>query len=229
MESAGVPAHERRAFTRFDPRSAGGRLVVGTLAGLGAAFSLPTGTPLSVRLLVGWDGAAAVLLALMGHLLFVADAADTRCRAAAIDPGRRLSWFALALGSAFSLFASVGVLRHVGELAPRFTGWLTAACLFGVGLAWLLTHVVFALRYAHLFYRDDDEGVGGLGFPGKSPPDLFDFAYFSFTLGMTFQVSDVVIESQQIRRTALLHAVLSFAYNSAILALVINLVVARLG
>jgi uncharacterized membrane protein len=89
--------------------------------------------------------------------------------------------------------------------------------------------VVFALRYAHLFYRDDDEGVGGLGFPGKSPPDLFDFAYFSFTLGMTFQVSDVVIESQQIRRTALLHAVLSFAYNSAILALVINLVVARLG
>jgi uncharacterized membrane protein len=58
-------------------------------------------------------------------------------------------------------------------------------------IAWLLTHTAYTLRYAHLYYRDDEEGIGGLEFPGKEPSDALDFAYFAFTLGMCFQVSDV--------------------------------------
>ena len=79
------------------------------------------------------------------------------------------------------------------------------------------------MRYAHLFYRDAPGGEGGLAFPGPRKPDDFDFAYFAFTVGMCFQVSDVVVTSAQIRRAVLGHAVLSFAYNTVIVALVLNL------
>jgi uncharacterized membrane protein len=103
---------------------------------------------------------------------------------------------------------------------------VTGLCLATVALAWGMTQTAFAFRYARLYYRADSEGVGGLELPGKEAPDYFDFAYFAFTIGMCFQVSDVCVTSTQIRRTVLLHAVISFAYNSVILAFVLNLVFA---
>jgi uncharacterized membrane protein len=87
-----------------------------------------------------------------------------------------------------------------------------------------MTHTAFALRYARLYYREDTEGVGGIEFPGRQPPTYFDFAYFAFTVGMCFQVSDACVTSRQIRRALLFQAVVSFAYNSLILAFVLNLV-----
>jgi uncharacterized membrane protein len=98
--------------------------------------------------------------------------------------------------------------------------------IVSVGIAWLVTHTAFTLRYAHLYYREDREGIGGLEFPGGARPNYFDFAYFAFTIGMCFQTSDVCISSSQLRRAALLHALVSFAYNTLILALVLNLVFA---
>lgn len=87
----------------------------------------------------------------------------------------------------------------------------------------------YALRYAHLYYRDDDEGIGGLAFPGGEDPCLSDFVYFAVVLGMCFQTSDVCITSRQLRRAVLFHSLLSFAYNTAILALTMNLVFAQIG
>jgi len=84
-------------------------------------------------------------------------------------------------------------------------------------------HTTFTLRYAHLYYRDDDN-IGGTEFPGGTMPSYMDFAYFAFTVGMCFQVSDVQVTSPQIRRAVLLHATMSFLYNTAILAFVLNLV-----
>ena len=95
--------------------------------------------------------------------------------------------------------------------------------------AWVLTHTSYTLRYAHLYYREDSEGVGGVEFPGNAAPDYFDFAYVAFTIGMCFQVSDVIVTSRNIRRTILSHAILSFAYNTAILALSLNLLTGMLG
>ncbi len=204
-------------------------MFLGGLAATIVVLALPRSMPFAVRALCGWNAWATVILALIGHLVLSADGEETRCRAAASDPGRRAAWMVLALGSAVSLFAAVGIMRRARELLPEHTMLLTLGCLYAVTLAWTLTHASFALRYAHLFYRDDDVGVGGLTFPGESAPDLGDFAYFAFTLGMTFQVSDVAITARQIRRTALVHALLSFAYNTAILALVLNLVMAQLG
>jgi uncharacterized membrane protein len=76
-----------------------------------------------------------------------------------------------------------------------------------------------------LYYRDDGDGEGGLEFPGREAPAYFDFAYFAFTVGMCFQVSDVTVSSRNLRRAVLGHALLSFAYNTAIIAVAINLVI----
>ncbi len=99
-------------------------------------------------------------------------------------------------------------------------------CLTSVALAWGLTQTAFTLRYAHLYYREND-GVGGVSFPGQDQPTYFDFAYFAFTIGMCFQTSDVCVTSPTIRRTVLLHAIISFVYNTAIIAFVLNLVFGR--
>ena len=98
-------------------------------------------------------------------------------------------------------------------------------CLTTVSLAWAMTHTAFTFRYAHLYYREDDEGVGGLTLPGEDgPPTYADFAYFAFTIGMCFQVSDVTISSPAIRRAVLGHALLSFVYSTTIVALALNVV-----
>lgn len=92
--------------------------------------------------------------------------------------------------------------------------------------SWFLIHTIFAMHYAHSFYRQIDEGGDrgdGLNFPGCDEPDFLDFAYFSFVIGMTFQVSDVAITSSRIRRISLVHALLSFLFNTVILALAINI------
>jgi uncharacterized membrane protein len=80
-----------------------------------------------------------------------------------------------------------------------------------------------------LYFRDDGSGEGGLQFPGDETPDALDFAYFAFTVGMCFQVSDVVITSKKIRRAVLMHSILSFAYNTVILGMALNLFFGMLG
>src|SRR6202044_324561 len=95
--------------------------------------------------------------------------------------------------------------------------------------SWLLTHATFTFRYAHRYYGDSGRGDhGGLDFPGDEPPDYWDFLYFSFVVGMTCQVSDVQVTSRSMRRMTLLHGVLSFFFNTVILALAVNVVASSL-
>ncbi len=124
------------------------------------------------------------------------------------------------------MLAALALARRVKFLPPDEAHVLALLSIASVGIAWLVTHTAFTLRYAHLYYREDHEGIGGLEFPGGARPSYFDFAYFAFTIGMCFQTSDVCISSTQIRRATLLHALVSFAYNTLILALVLNLVFA---
>jgi uncharacterized membrane protein len=95
-------------------------------------------------------------------------------------------------------------------------------------ISWWLVHTVFTMRYAHLYYTTDEgkkTPLGGLEFPGNDKePDYLDFVYFSFVVGMTFQVSDVEISSKQIRRLAWAHGLIAFAFNTAIVALSINVI-----
>jgi len=179
--------------------------------------------------LVGWDVGSLVLLTLQWTIVFSGDARVTRARAGAEDPGRTLVYVIVVITSAASLLAATMLVHEARALPPDLARLVAGLCLATVALAWTATHTAFTFRYARLYYREDSEGVGGLELPGKQPPTYFDFAYVAFTIGMCFQVSDVCITSRQIRRAALLHAVIGFAYNSVILAFVLQLVFGLAG
>ena len=140
--------------------------------------------------------------------------------------------FLFVLGAAVCSLAGIFLLLktipkgHNGFLNPKQI--LSFASVFA---SWILVHTIFTLRYAHLYYKTDEDNKEnetsisyGLDFPGDQGPDYLDFAYFSFVLGMTFQVSDVQITSKCIRRLALLHGCLSFLYNTIIVALSVNII-----
>jgi uncharacterized membrane protein len=141
--------------------------------------------------------------------------------------------FWITLGVVIVSFVAVS-----GEFAAIKTGppgmrgitiILVAVTLF---LSWLVTHVTFALRYAHEFYSRDLGGPGvdrGLEFPGEKEPDYLDFLYFSMVLGMTFQVSDVQITSRKFRRVATLHGLLGFLFNTVIVAFTVNIAAGLMG
>jgi uncharacterized membrane protein len=229
------PSTRAHAFHPLDLRRAKNRLSVSVLVGLCTyailGFALSS-DGWAVRVLFGWNAGAILLLILAWSIIWQCDAGTTHRRAAAEDPGRKLVWAIILGASTFGLFAATYVLRRAKSLAPGYEALLVILCLAGVVSAWCLTHTAYTLRYAHLYYRDDDDDGDhdrGLLFPCKQPPDYYDFAYFAFTVGMCFQVSDVTITSKPIRRTVLVHSVLSFAYNTAILALALNLIAGLLG
>ena len=214
------PGHAlRRAVVRF---------LIATAVGVLTDAVMAIHHRWAVALVAGWDAATLLMLVLSWAIIVRSDAEATRARAAAEDPGRTAVWVLVCVASAVGLFASAVVLRGAKGIAPEASGELVALCLAAVGSAWALTHTAFTLRYAHLYYRTRD-GEGGLEFPGNEPPDDLDFSYFAFTIGMCFQVSDVVVTSRVIRRTVLVHALLAFAYNTAILALALNLFFNLLG
>ena len=194
-----------------------------------AAVALHALFPTALALVGGWDLGGLVLLVIVWRTIWASDPAETRRRAAADDPGRTAMYALVVTTAAASVMAAVPLARHATNLAPGHARAMVTLCLGAVATAWSMTHTAFALRYAHLYYRDDAEGVGGLDFPGGGAPSYFDFAYFAFTLGMCFQTSDVCVSSAQIRRTVLVHTTLSFAYNSALLAFVLNLAFGQLG
>jgi uncharacterized membrane protein len=198
-------------------------VLLALLVGFAAALALSERFGWATRVVGGWDVGATTLLGTIWFVIVTANPEVTRCRAASADPGRTAVWILVLGASASSLFAAAGLMRHARTVAPQGGGVLIMASLFAVITAWFLTHTAFTLRYAHLYYRDDLEGEGGLIFPGDRKPSDFDFSYFAFTIGMCFQVSDVTITSPQIRRAVLGHALLSFAYNTVILALALNL------
>jgi len=173
--------------------------------------------------IAAWDATALALIGAAWSVIWGATPEKTRQRAAAEDPGRNALGVLLILSSAASVFSGVLFLRSAR--ASVSDGALQMGLAVGaVVLSWIVTHTVYTLRYAHLYYREDDEGgEGGLEIPGGEAPADIDFAYFAFTIGMCFQVSDVAISSRGIRRTALFHSLLSFAYNTVIIAFTINL------
>jgi uncharacterized membrane protein len=229
------PPSPEHAFHPLDVRRAKNRLLLSVALGIITYVVLKpilSGSEWAVRLIAGWNAGALTLLVLAWAIIWECDPERTRRRAASEDPGRNAVWGIVLGASTLSLFSSAYVLRRAQTLAPHYEALLVVLCLAAVVIAWCLTHTAYTLRYAHLYYRDDDEdgaGDGGLNFPGERPPDYFDFAYFAFTVGMCFQVSDVTITSSVIRRAVLVHSVLSFAYNTAILALAMNLVAGLLG
>jgi len=112
----------------------------------------------------------------------------------------------------------------VTEKLDKATPWTVALVLGSLGLAWVFSNTIYALHYAHVYYLIDGKGQdrGGIDFPNCDQPDYWDFTYFAFTLGMTFQTSDVDITSRHIRRIVTGHCLAAFVFNLGVLAFTIN-------
>jgi uncharacterized membrane protein len=180
---------------------------------------LPTSLRLVTRLLVGWDGFALLYLVLVYSMMLRGGQRHIRYRAAIQDDGRFLILVVTGLGA----FASIGAI--VFELGAAHHGAAPLAlATTTIALSWALVHTAFALHYAHEYYRGSRPG--GLQFPSgdtQDHADYWDFVYFSFVIGMTCQVSDVGITDKTIRRTATVHGIISFVYNTALVALMVNI------
>lgn len=180
----------------------------------------------TTRFVAAYDSAAIMYLLTTWGGLLRADPVRTYRRAAVEDPGRNIVLVIVLISVIAGLAAAISILGHGPNVPEKDRALALGFGLAAVALGWILIHTAFVVRYAHLYYYDDDEDGSaqrGLTFPGTADPDDYDFAYFSFVIGMTFQVSDVQITDPGVRRVVLLHAIISFAYNTAILALVVNL------
>ncbi|WP_170172450.1 DUF1345 domain-containing protein [Hymenobacter rigui] len=200
------------------------RLSIGIVpAGLLYGYT-PAGWPVMLRLLTAWDGFAVTTLLVAWVIILTADVGHIRRIATREDPGRVLSFGFVLTAASASLLAVVLLLSSIRTAHDPLLVAHVAVGAVAVLVAWLLVHTLFTLRYAHLFYNTDNHRPeGGLEFPGKEPePDYLDFAYFSFVIGMTAQTADIGITDRQMRRLALIHGLLSFGFNTAVVALTIN-------
>src|SRR5467141_1900738 len=223
-----------RIFDLICRQDARHRLVIALVAASAVSLSLRGHVRPSTEVIATWDTFVFCVLFLAWLTILTTPVQKLRSRAKEQDVSRLVIFVFVVVAACAALFA-VGFLIIVGgsETRGHFTGHL----MLGLGtvvLSWSLMHTVFGLRYAHAFYGDSDQPgesrhAGGLVFPGDRMPDYFDFAYFSFVIGMTCQVSDVQITSQRMRRLALLQSVLAFGFNTIILALLINTVSSLLG
>ena len=180
------------------------------------------------RIMIGWDCFSVCMIVISTVIFSSMRPRQIRVLAKQEDAGRIVVFIIV-------LVATLGSLLGVLLLLQNREQWLlskgleTTIYITGVICSWVLLHTMFAYRYALLYYGehplDPDIHTVGLQIPNELWPDYLDFAYFSFVIGMTFQVSDIEISSRTIRRVALVHGLLSFLFNTVIVALTINVVV----
>lgn len=204
------------------PRTMSALLVV-----LMSYVALPHAASPLTRAIIAWDIGALVLLGLSAWM-FATEGNDAAiARNARRQQEGEWTVFAVTIaGVAFSFAALGGELATTKGLSASVRTLHTILVATTLFVSWLVTHVVFALRYAHEYYAGKTapgDVDGGLRFPGTKPPDYWDFIYFALVLGMTFQVSDVAITSRKLRRLATLHGLLSFLFNTIIVALTVNI------
>jgi uncharacterized membrane protein len=195
------------------------RTFISIAIGVIAFFLLPPSLRLVTRLLIGWDIFIAFYLMLVYTMVLRSGLAHIRRNAVLQDDGRFLILLVTALGA----FASIAAIVLELGADHRSTSELALATVT-IALSWTAVHTTFALHYAHEFYRGAKPG--GLDFPKgheDEAPDYWDFVYFSFVIGMTAQVSDVGVTDRIIRRTATVHGIISFVFNTALVALMVNI------
>ncbi|WP_237153697.1 DUF1345 domain-containing protein [Oryzibacter oryziterrae] len=209
----------RRAITVLRARP---RLISGIVLGFLVYFLLPTSLEPPTRILIGWDTGVCLYLIMTWKMMAGSDVHALRRRAAQHDEGE---WTILLLAMSASLVSlvAIGVDLHRAKLAVGGTEiWRVAVSTLTIIVSWFFVHTVMAQHYAHDYYLRENHGRG-LEFPEHiTEPDYWDFLYVSFTIGAASQTSDVTIASQRIRRVALAHTILSFLFNTTILALGIN-------
>ena len=204
------------------------RILLAVIIGVLVTWSLWSSLPFPYPMAIGWIVGVTFFLGSTAMVVSKATPDRMRARARKQDPLRPLLFSVVVAAAAIS-FVALGFMLGKDSggkiaVAPRI---LIAG--FAVLASWLLTHTIFALHYAHLYYGDNpllkgEQDRGGLKFPDERVPDFWDFLYYSFVVGMTCQVSDVQVTSRHMRRLTLGHGVLAFLFNAVILALAVNFI-----
>ncbi len=195
------------------------RTFIAVAIGVVAFFLLPNSLRLVTRLLIAWDVFIAFYLLLVYAMMLRSEHHYIRRQAVLQDDGR----FVILMVAALGAFASIAAIVYELGASHHGVAELVLATVT-IALSWAAVHTTFALHYAHAYYRG--ARPGGLQFPSgdkQDHADYWDFVYFSFVIGMTAQVSDVGITDKIIRRTATAHGIISFIYNTALLALTVNI------
>jgi len=200
------------------------RLMISIVLGI-AAYAVLTALagqlPLSTRVIASWDIGVLVYLAAVYTMMAQSPWSEIANHADAQDEGA-FGIFILTVFAAMASLAAIFMELAGADKAGPTYGRAVAFGIVTVVISWVFIHTIFAVHYAYEYYRDND-CFGGLKFPDDDKPDYWDFMYFAFVLGMTFQVSDVAITAKWIRRSAVVHGILSFFYTTAVVALSVNL------
>ena len=202
------------------------RVYLGAAVGIALLWFLPASIPLPVRETAAWCLGASTYLALAFRMMTRCHSDRIKLRAGVHDDSGVLI-LALILLAIFSSFSAIfGLLieaKQASNEAKLFYVGLATATIF---ISWMVMQVAFAIYYAHQYYRPQHAlppDTNGLDFPKDTHPDYWDFLYFSTSFGAASQTSDVSINSKELRRITTLHAIVSFFFNVAVVALMINL------
>jgi uncharacterized membrane protein len=201
------------------------RLLSGAAVGVFVATALPQdwATREVTRLILGWNAGAWLYLGLALWMMARADASQINRRAQLQDEGARAILILVALSSMASLGAIVAELAVVKDHSGVDRYAHIALAVLTIAASWAFAQVSFALHYAHDYYLDQTRGGnGGLVFPDTTTPDYLDFLYFAAVIGTSGQTADVAFSSPHMRRIGLMHCVLSFAFNTSLIGLMIN-------
>lgn len=202
------------------------RIFLAACCGIAASIILPPELSGIKRGIIAWDSSLGVFLCL--NLLLFATIRQSHIEhiAKAQEDGEWIIFGVTVAGIAFSFIALLNEFSGSKDLPPAQRNGHIGIVVITLLLSWLSTHMIFAVRYAHEFYtraKNRGDFDRGLKFPEEPEPDYWDFLYFSLVLGMTFQVSDVEVTSRKLRRLATAHGLMSFLFNTLIIALTVNI------
>ena len=210
----------------IDPRI---RVILAVVIGLLTYLFIPQGARFEIRLLLAWDLGVLFLLTVILTMMKKADAEYTLHRSQRQEPSNIATLVFTALISGASMVAVAFMLNDGKNWKVNPANLHLGLCTIAIFAAWFLQHTFFALHYARLYYDEMDDVSeagykGGLEFPGNQIPDYWDFMYYSFTIAMCYQTSDVSISNAPMRRLTLVHSILSFIFVALVIGLVVNVV-----
>ena len=217
---------DKRFFFKMD---ANYRLTMGIIVATIVYFIFQKSLTIPELALACWIGCALTIIVLNWIIILTSHPREVKKIAKLQDSSYTFLFIFIIAASLISLIAIVFLLKSPKGLTEFGKNAHILLAISAVVISWWLVHTIFTVRYAHMFYdTDTDDGGtkpgGGLEFPDTNDPDYLDFCYFAFVVGMTFQVSDVQITDRNIRRLCLVHGLISFAFNTTIVALSINVI-----
>jgi uncharacterized membrane protein len=226
MATAKKATPSKPRHTLYEHLHAHFRFIIAVTVGLVVWWFLPLNDNIT-RLLAAWNIAGWLYVVLIGIMMLRCEVAGIKRQASLEDESRTVLLVLTVLASVAMVLAIVAQLSALNEDHSSDSTLKFALSFSTILVSWFLVHTVFALYYAHEFHSEakgSSRGSGGgLQFPGEQIPDYLDFVYFSFVVGTTAQTSDVVVSSRRMRRVVTLHGLLSFFFNTTVIALVVNL------